>query len=1099
MKRLGAGAMVALGAVLTLTSVTRAQEVNSTGAPQSNLSVVRKGVNGAVTTKTSSQSNMTKAGSGLSSGETRRTAKQQENVTFPGLPHPRPSAKIQPPKLDTRPLWALLRLRRYGALESRLELLKKYYPGWQPPADLAALLMIDRAAQTKNDRQMLAAYARWPQYFSCQRIGNLWKLADAGTRLGRADDSFSVYKKILATCTDEDDRLVTLSRTVEQFPPRKVEGLLAAETSRASGPKAARAYNDIRCRFYTKWLYASVNAAEWTAAEHAAHAIGPAVKARGDATAAAAIGWMDFKQNKSAAALPWFKASLAWNPKADTALGLALSLRALGKFDAVYEIASRFPHDQRLLALRQGILAQRAGSAYLAGEYAKVLNLVAKSARLGPLRPDVALFDGWAHYQKGDAAAAEAIFARLYRQSRDAPPAAGLIFSLIRLKRYRRAMDLAARFPGALTAILEPEKGLKLKTTKAPVRGLGATTVPPDTRYLFFSAWLDDATNARRYKTADWIVQKIEGDIRAKHSDRLNAGIGWVEINVKKYAAAAWFKEALADASPNWPGAEDAAYGLALAQLKAGDYDAAVATAQAWSGRFARLKQFYGEVLMEHARKAYGARDYKQSLKLARRAEAALPSRRDPKALASWNYYHLGELAQAESGFEALYRAQPDQQSASGLAYALQRMGDLDKLQRITQELGGPLRSLATDIVAQQDYNTDRFLRAASLAPKQFPDLQGIASPTFGSGFTQWSTSGSPGTSRLTGMAETTQAQAIVGLQRFTLDLDVMQLDAGAITPAQTINTVGSVGPGKPARFSPTTSLADGIEPMIGWSREGDSVSPFLQVGLTPLNGEVPSTVIGKAGASLLYGQTTATVDLIRRPITQSLLSFTGIRDPATGVAFGQVVESGGESNLFHQFSRNWGGTIAGRIGELTGQHVANNRDLSGSVGLDYSLNPEPFKYLSLGPSYQYESFQRNLSGFTFGNGGYYSPQWFHRIGLAANFQTRDSRRFVVKGTTFVGWQTATEDAAPLFPLHNNGAFTPATPSTGPNDFVALQGAYLLSSHWTLQGNVSYLASPQYNFLALGFQLRFSFEPREKLLSTDLWPPIEMTPVPVVP
>lgn len=1092
--------MAALGALLVFTGITLAQEARSAALARPNLSAVSQTKNNRVSAKSSAQKALTARKRGKTPGF-KESARPEGNVTIPGLPHPMPAERsIAPTEVDTKPLWALLKLGKYRTLEQRIAVLKKYYPGWEPPAPLAASLYVEEAAQRRNDQEMLAAYARWPEFFSCTRIGNLWELADADLRLGRAADGLSVYKKILASCANEDDRLVTLARALTQFSPGDIKDLIEAERSRALGSKASKIYNDIRYHFYARWFYKAAKGRKWAAASHAAQAIAPEVKVRRDAGLASAIGWMELKRHKAAAALPWFKASFGWKPEADTALGLAVALRALGKFNAAYGVASRFPQHRRLTDLRKDILARRARSAYIAGKYDRVLRLVAKSVRLGPLRHDVALFDGWAHYQKGDAAEAAPIFERLYRKDRDAPSAIGLIFSLMRLKHCRRALHLAAKFPGALTAILEPEKGIKLKTPTGPIVGLGATTVPSDTRYLFFSAWLFDAINARHYKTADWIVRKIQGGVRAKRSARLNASVGWVELNVKKYgAAAAWFEDAIADASPNWPGMEDAAYGLALAQLKAGKYGAAAATAKVWGPRFARLSRLYGEALMEQARKDYGAGNYKKSLELARRAANALPGRRDPKMLEAWNYYHLRDFARAEAEFESLYRAHPDRESALGLAYTLQRQGDLDELQQLAKSLPGPLQSLATSIVARQDFDAGQFLRAASLAPKQFPDLEGIASPAVGAGFTWWSISGTPGTSRLVGMAETIQARETLGFQRFTLDLNVLQLDSGGITPAPMVNTVGSVAPGKPARFSPTSELADGFEPVISWLREGERVSPFVQLGLTPLGGEVAPTAIGNAGVNLLYGRTKLTAALTRQPIAQSLLSFTGLRDPATGVAFGRVVESGGKFHLFRQLSSHWGAAVGGRVGRVTGVNVANNRDLFGSASLDYSLNLKRFQYLSIGPSYQYESFQRNLSGFTFGNGGYYSPQSFNAAGIAASFQTRESRPLLVKGTAFAGWQTARENAAPLFPFYNSGAFTPAIPSTGPNDYVALQAVYVLGPYLALEGNVAYLKSPQYNFLAVGGQLRITFGSRREMFSADLWQPSPMTPIPLVP
>src|SRR5262249_3049541 len=158
------------------------------------------------------------------------------------------------------------------------------------------------------------------QFFSCKRIGNLWELADAEAKIGKADERFAIYRRIFSSCSEEDDRLATLSRAVEAGTPGQVGSLLVGEGSRSFKFRASKVYQDLHYGFYTKWLYDSVDAGAWKTANHAADAIGQEALARKDAGAVATIGWLSLKQNNAGAAIPWFEASLGWSPKADTAL-----------------------------------------------------------------------------------------------------------------------------------------------------------------------------------------------------------------------------------------------------------------------------------------------------------------------------------------------------------------------------------------------------------------------------------------------------------------------------------------------------------------------------------------------------------------------------------------------------------------------------------------------------------------------------------------------------------------------------------------------------------------------------------------------------------
>lgn len=82
------------------------------------------------------------------------------------------------------------------------------------------------------------------------------------------------------------------------------------------------------------------------------------------------------------------------------------------------------------------------------------------------------------------------------------------------------------------------------------------------------------------------------------------------------------------------------------------------------------------------------------------------------------------------------------------------------------------------------------------------------------------------------------------------------------------------------------------------------------------------------------------------------------------------------------------GGRISAALGaewaELGGRDVADNHRYQFSGSLAYDLRPEGFDYLRVGPLLQYSAYQRNLRHFTYGHGGYCSPQRNLQWGLLA-------------------------------------------------------------------------------------------------------------------
>ena len=92
-------------------------------------------------------------------------------------------------------------------------------------------------------------------------------------------------------------------------------------------------------------------------------------------------------------------------------------------------------------------------------------------------------------------------------------------------------------------------------------------------------------------------------------------------------------------------------------------------------------------------------------------------------------------------------------------------------------------------------------------------------------------------------------------------------------------------------------------------------------------------------------------------------------------------------------------------LGIRTGKEVADNLHTSADLSLSYDLKLPRCDSFTIGPEYSFERFDRNESGFTLGNGGYYSPQTFHRIGIGLNFLSLEARALVVRGSVSPGWQ----------------------------------------------------------------------------------------------
>jgi hypothetical protein len=372
------------------------------------------------------------------------------------------------------------------------------------------------------------------------------------------------------------------------------------------------------------------------------------------------------------------------------------------------------------------------------------------------------------------------------------------------------------------------------------------------------------------------------------------------------------------------------------------------------------------------------------------------------------------------------------------------------------------------------------FLTAFHLAPDQYPSLKDLDTPSITAGTAWRSKSGTKGTSRLEQWSTITSASASRGEDVFRFGVEVLSLASG--TPRDD----EAIGSSEERRFRPTTRLDAGVAPSIGWSREG-TLSPFVELGTTPLNGILSPTVRGRAGTKMRSGDDMElSTEAFREPVLESILSYTGIIDPTTGRGFGRVVETGGQASASYSITERWDAAGMASSGIRTGTDVADNMHTSAELSLSYDLKLPKCDSFTIGPEYSFEHFDRNQSGFTLGNGGYYSPHIFHRIGVGLNFLSLEARDLVVRGSISPGWQHSREEGVPVFPSDQRSGRTLTSRKDSADFDSQIDALYRLTGHWALGAHAHVERSPQFNESFAGISLRFSFGQRSSLVSTDI-------------
>ena len=218
---------------------------------------------------------------------------------------------------------------------------------------------------------------------------------------------------------------------------------------------------------------------------------------------------------------------------------------------------------------------------------------------------------------------------------------------------------------------------------------------------------------------------------------------------------------------------------------------------------------------------------------------------------------------------------------------------------------------------------------------------------------------------------------------------DAVTVDAGRLPAdfarAREYGSVAAAGAGVIAQFpSGAVQDASGVDLGVGW--QDDRLR--IDIGSTPLDFPVVNVVGGlrwdDRSADWGYG-----VELSRRPVTGSLLSYAGVVDPASGRTWGGVVASGVTARASYAPLDLW---MSVNLRQLDGRGVADNNSASLHTGVDHSLLRRGGQRLDTGLVLQAQHYAKDLGHYTLGHGGYYSPQRLLSVTLPLEWQGRLDR-----------------------------------------------------------------------------------------------------------
>lgn len=291
-------------------------------------------------------------------------------------------------------------------------------------------------------------------------------------------------------------------------------------------------------------------------------------------------------------------------------------------------------------------------------------------------------------------------------------------------------------------------------------------------------------------------------------------------------------------------------------------------------------------------------------------------------------------------------------------------------------------------------------------------------------------------------------------------------------------------GPGTAESFGQNGAFVPPTQPLLVSSDSGGvalalryDIKGFgIELGSTPLGFPVMD-VVGEIGYAGKVGGLSLGIHAFRTAVTDSVLSYAGRRDNRTHTVWGGVRRNGGQLDLAYD-AEAWRLGLFGSFAYFDGRNVADNLGGQYGASVAWKLYRRPSSQVTAGLGVFVMDYNKDLRYFSFGQGGYFSPQMFVAAGLPVVWH-RQSDRLTTHLEAEVGVDWFRENASPFFP---NDPGLQASRNSVPADAQTIIGASYpggdhLGPYGRLYGSIDYQVNRSFLFNAscsVVFAIQFS-------------------------
>lgn len=207
-----------------------------------------------------------------------------------------------------------------------------------------------------------------------------------------------------------------------------------------------------------------------------------------------------------------------------------------------------------------------------------------------------------------------------------------------------------------------------------------------------------------------------------------------------------------------------------------------------------------------------------------------------------------------------------------------------------------------------------------------------------------------------------------------------------------------------------------------------------------------------------------------RRPLSESILSFAGARDPQSGLIWGGAKATGLKLTYDRSIDA-WDVGAKAAFYRINGDDIVDNQKLDLTFKASYQIKVWNKASFKAGVQLAHWQYSDNTNYYRFGHAGYYSPQKYYSLDLPLELAGQTDRQsYRLTGGVSYSYKQTNDTAE--FPLTHTGEVFEGSSGDTSGWYLAATWEYRISNTLALGARVGHDSSPYYEPTTVMLYLR---------------------------